>query len=407
MKYRYQGVTRNRDQVSGQVEADNENQAVLKLRSQQIRATKIQPVGEGMDFDLGSIFDLKMFQGIDLKSLMVFTRQFSSLVDSGVPIVQCLGILYDQERKKHFRAVLAKIKEDLEAGLGLAEAFSRHRHIFNEFYIRVLEAGEVSGTLDKALRRAGIQLEKLGRLRAKVINAMLYPGITLVVAIGVLIFLLVRVVPEISKLYGSNADLPQLTQMVLALSYGVQNNFMLIIGAFVALFVGMFVGYRLPDIRELIDPILLRVPILGSLLLRSAVAKLSRTLSTLITSGVPLVQAFEICIKLMDNMAIRNAVKTAASFVQEGKTIAAGLAYNNIFPPMVIHMVNIGEVTGRLDELLGKLADIYDDEVDDAVNNITGLLQPALIVLVGGVIAFLLLAMYLPIFQLADKISGG
>jgi type IV pilus assembly protein PilC len=413
MKYRYTGVTRQRERVAGVIESVDEAEARLRLRSMQIRAETITaaPENGGASFDLAATLKkLGQLGGgrVKLKQLILFTKQFSSLIDSGVPVVQCLDILYLQEKRGVLKETLATMKSDIEAGNGLATALSKHPKIFSEFFIRIVEAGELSGTLDKAIKQVGLQLEKLDRLKAKVIKALSYPAITLVVAFGVLVFLLVKVVPEIAKLYSEGkAELPELTVFVLALSKWVQTNFLVVTAVVAAVVATSSVLYKMPKFRAVFDPFLLRVPLIGSLILRSAVAQLTRTLGTLVSSGVPLINAFEICAKLMTNLAIRDAIKITMQFVQEGRTIAAGLQAKNIFPPMVIHMVNIGEMTGRLDELLSKVASIYDDEVDDAISGITGMLQPAIIVFVGIIIAFLLIAMYLPVFQLADKVSGN
>ncbi len=410
MKYYYVGMTRNREQVSGTVDAQDLIEAKMRLRAMQIRPSVLSESKSTslFQFDIKKLNEITIGNIIDLKGIMVFTRQFSSLIDAGVPVVQCLDILAAQEKNKLFKKVLEKVKADVEAGSGLADALSKHPKAFSDLFVRIVEAGELSGTLDKALRRVGMQLEKLGRIRSKVIGALLYPTITIIVAIGVLIFLLVKVIPEISKLYTQNAaKLPAITLNVLALSKWVQDNFYLMMLTLAGIFVGAVLLYRQPRFREVWDPFFIRVPLFGPLIRKASIARLSRTMSTLLSSGVPLLTAFDICIRLMSNAAVRDSVRRAAASVQEGKTIAAGLAVGGIFPPMVIHMVNIGEMTGKLDELLSKVADIYDDEVDDAVGALTGLLQPALIVGVGVVIAFLLLSMYLPIFQLADKMGGG
>jgi type IV pilus assembly protein PilC len=412
MKYRYIGVTRQRENVEGVVEAEDIAEARLRLRSMQIRAEQLTEVKErtaGAGSGLSSLNALLSIGGdrVSLKKLILFTRQLSSLIDSGVPVVQCLDILFQQEKTGPLKRVLASLKQDIESGNGFANSLAKHPKIFSEFFVRIVEAGELSGTLDTAIRQVGLQLEKLSRLKAKVIKAMTYPALTLVVAIGVLVFLLVKVVPEIAKLYSEGkAELPELTVLVMGISTWTQNNFVIVIGGAGSITIGSVALYRLPAFRAFFDPLFLKIPLFGSLALKSAVAQLTRTLSTLVASGVPLLSAFEICAKLMNNLAIKEAIKTTAAYVQEGKTIAMGLSAKGIFPPMVIHMVNIGEMTGRLDDLLGKVAGIYDDEVDDAIEALTGLLQPAIIVVVGILVAFLLVAMYLPVFQLADKVSG-
>ena len=405
-KWAYRGLTRQKEEVLGVVDASDEIEARVRLRAMQIRPTELYESDSEGGFRI-SLKNLSFGSPVKLKHMIIFTRQFSSLIDSGVPVVQCLDILHDQEKRGVFKRVLHKVKEDIEGGSGLAEALGRHPRIFSDFFVRIVEAGEMSGTLDRALRRVGLQLEKLGRLKAKVVKAMTYPGITLVVAVVVLVFMLVKVIPSVAQLYSDNqATLPPITVFVLGLSDWFQQNFIFV---FVGLFGGFFgfaVLLRLRAFREVWDPFILRVPLIGSLLKKSTVAKFARTMSTLIASGVPLLTAFEICEKIVGNLAVRALLHKTSLAVQEGKSIAQGLSSSALFPPMVIHMVNIGEMTGKLDELLNKVAEIYDDEVDDAVDQITGLLQPLLIVFVGVIVAFLLISMYLPIFQLAEKVGG-
>ena len=402
MKYQYKGVTRDWQKVTGTIEAVDEIEAKLKLRSMQIRPESLQ---KGGGIQLSVKFDFSLGSPLNLKGLVIFTRQFSSLIDSGVPIVQILDILHKQEKNKAFKKVLGQIKSDIEGGSGLAEALARHPRVFNEFFIRVVEAGEISGTLDKALKNVGLQLEKLGMLKRRVVKALTYPCITLVVSVVVLIFLLVKVIPEVAKLYGNN-KLPELTQLVLSISKIVQDNIILILFFLFGLPIATVFLIKVKAVRQVLDPLLLRVPLFGTLIIRSAVARFSRTLSTLIGSGVPLLTGFEICGKIITNYALQNTIKKAAAGVSEGKSISAGLSEDPYFPPMVLHMITIGEVTGRLDELLHKVAEIYDDEVDSAVDAMTQLLQPLLIVGVGIIILFLMMAMYMPIFNLGEKISG-
>ncbi len=410
MKYYYTGVTRQREQVNGVVDAQDEIEAQMKLRAMQIRPINIteNKTENLFSFSFSNLGDISIGPPVDLKGMLVFTRQFSSLIDSGIPVVQALDILWDQERRPAFKRVLGRVKGDIESGQGLAEALKRHPKAFNEFFVRIVESGEVSGTLDLALRRIGIQLEKLGKLRSKVIGAMIYPVITIVVATGVLIFLLVKVIPEITKLYSeSSAQLPELTVFVLNLSNWFQSNYGYVVFGGIASVVGFAFLYKMPGFRAVWDPFIIRVPLFGPLIKKAEVARFTRTMATLVGTGVPLLNAFEICEKLMANLKVKASVRKAAQFVQEGKTIAAGLKADGIFPPMVTHMVGIGEMTGKLDELLSKVSDIYDDEVDDAISNLTGLIQPALIIVVGFMIAFMMAAMYMPIFQLADKVTGA
>jgi len=404
MRFKYTGMNRSQEWVNGELEAEDEVEAKVRLRAMQIRPTDVKKArGKAGE----KKFAISFSKPIDLKGLIVFTRQFSSLIDSGVPVVQCLDILCQQERRLPFKKILATIKSDIEGGAGLANALEKHPKVFSDLFVRICEAGEISGTLDLAFRRLANQLERLGRIRAKVIGAMTYPIITVIVAVVVLVFLLIKVVPEIAKLYADNkATLPFLTVQTLMLSAWVQENFMYLIFAVAGIFFGTPLLYKVDAFRKLWDPFVIRTPGFGALIKKSSIARFTRTMSTLVSSGVPLLNAFDICIKLISNLAVKNVIIRARASVTEGKSIAQGLT-GEIFPPMVIHMVAIGEMTGKLDELLGKVSDIYDDEIDDAVSTITGLIQPILIICVGGIIAFLMLAMYLPIFQLAEKTTGG
>ncbi|MEZ4752325.1 MAG: type II secretion system F family protein [Bdellovibrionota bacterium] len=408
MKFKYIGTTRQREEVQGTLEAQDEVEARMKLRAMQIRPSYIGGSGlGGINFE--KLNEINIGPPVDLKGLLIFTKQFASLIDAGVPVVQCFEILSDQEKRPAFKNILKRIKGDIEAGSSLTEALKKHPKVFSNLYISLIEAGEVSGTLEVNLRRIGKQFDKTDRIRAKVKAAMIYPVITLVISVGVLAFLLVKVIPEVSKLYGeSNAQLPEITVKVLGVSTWLQNYYPYIVGIiFFVLVVGQ-AAWKVKSVRVMLDPLVLQLPLFGDLIKKSAITRLARTLSTLVSSGVPLLSAFEICINLMSNESIKAVLAQTSSLVSEGKTMAHGLGLKkHIFPPMVVHMVSIGEVTGKLDELLEKVADIYEDEVDDAITNLTTLIQPALIIIVGMIIAFLLVAMYLPIFQLADKVAGG
>lgn len=401
MKYRYRGMTRNRETVSGEIEGTNVDEVKSRLISMQIRPLNVERsdgllnLKLNLNFSAGSI--------IDLKGLIIFTRQLSSLVNSGVTIVLALQILSEQEKRPEFKKVLQSIKEDIEAGLGFAEALQKHPRAFSEFFIRVVEAGEISGSLDKSLVRIGQQLDKLNNIRRKVIGAMMYPTITFVIACGVVSFLLTKVVPEIVSMYGGR-QLPGITLLVVSISNWLRLNFMTLLALAIAAFFGMRSAYKIPSVRAKVDPQILKAPVFGMLVLRSGIAVFTRTLSTLVTCGVSLITAFEICEKVTSNFALKECIRDAKAAVTEGQTISQGLAKRGIFPPMVLHMVNIGEMTGKLDDLLMKLSDIYDEEVDDAVNIMTTLLNPILLVGVGGIIMAILLAIYLPLFGMSDQV---
>jgi len=403
MKYRYSGISRTREKCSGIIEAEDPIEARVRLRAMQIRPMVIQESKTSSLESFGS--KLTLGSPVKLKQLIIFTRQLSSLIDSGVSVVKAIELLQVQEANKAFQKILGDIKNSIESGGTLAGALEKYPHVFGEFFIRVIEAGEISGTLDKSLKSVGEQLEKLAKTKAKVIKAMTYPAITLVASIVAVVFLLIKVIPEISKLYGSS-KLPDITVMVLNLSNWFQTNLIILVIGIVATPIAIMFVYRFDAFRDVWDPIVLRTPLFGQLAVRSAVARFSRTLSTLVASGVPLLKGFEICSKVISNRALKKSIQQAATGVSEGKSIVEGLSQLGHFPPMVLHMINIGEMTGRLDELLSKVAEIYDDEVDNSVDAVTSLLQPVLIIFVGGIILFLMIAMYMPIFNLGEKMSG-
>ncbi len=403
MKFKYTGMTREKKRVQGLIDAEDTVEVRLRLKALQVRPEQITPADSKSEIKISIDFELS--PPINLKGLIIFTRQFSSLIDSGVPIVQCLEILAEQDKRKKFKAILLSVRESIESGNSLFESLGKHPKVFSALYVAVVEAGEMSGTLDKSLRRLGVQLEKLGRIKAKVVGALMYPALTMVVAMAVIPFFLLKVLPEVTKLYG-NQPLPELTQTMMHFSTWVSSNFSLIVGAFVLGITGIITLFRMPTFREVWDPFWLKVPVFGSLTMKSSVARIARTVGTLLESGVPVLSAFNVSERVIENYAIKKSLRNAQESVTEGRTIVSGLTSTDIFPAMVIHMIRIGEITGKLDELLHKIADIFDDEVDDAVDVITTLIQPLMLIILGFIVAFLLTAMYLPILSLAEKVAG-
>ena len=404
MKFRYKGTNKKRKSIAGIIEAGSYEEARSRLRNMEIRPQKIEK--DVLSVKTNYNLDLSFGKIIDLKGLIIFTRQLSSLVNSGVTIVMALQILSEQERRPVFKRVLVNIKEHIESGGGFAEVLQKYPKAFSEFFVRVVEAGEVSGSLDRSLVRVGQQLEKLNNIRRKVIGAMIYPMITLVVAIGVVSFLLAKVVPEIISMYQDPSKLPAITIFVINVSNWFRANYHLVFGGIIGGVVGIRMAYKIPEVKKAVDPILLKVPVFGLLILRSGIAIFARTLSTLVTSGVQLLTAFQICERVTSNSALKECIRDAAASVTEGHGIAQGLGKRKIIPAMVLHMVNIGEMTGRLDDLLLKVAEIYDEEVDDAVGLMTTLLQPLLIVVVGGIILVIMIAIYLPLFGLTENMGA-
>lgn len=387
------------EQQTGVIEAETADEVRKKLRGMNIRAIEIKKQQVNVPVNL----NISIGPVIDLKGLIIFTRQLSSLIISGVPLVTALKILADQERRPPFQKILNEIKGHVESGGGFSEVLQRYPRVFSEFFVRIVEAGEVSGSLDKSLVRVGQQLEKLNNIRRKVIGAMIYPGITLVVAGLVVAFLMAKVVPEIVSMYGKDQQLPDITIAVIGLSNWFRDFWWVLGLVVVFLGFGLKLLLQVPAVKLLWDPVVLKIPGFGLLVLRSGIAIFSRTLSTLVASGVQLLAAFEICEKVTSNTRLKQCIKNAANSVIEGQGIAAGLGKLNVIPPMVIHMINIGEMTGKLDEMLLKISEIYDEEVDDAVSIITSMIQPVLIVFVGGIIMSIMVAIYLPLFGMGNN----
>ena len=404
MKFRYKGTNKKRKSITGVIEASSFEEARARLRNMEIRPQKLEK--DVLSVQANFNLDLSFGNVIDLKGLIIFTRQLSSLVNSGVTVVMALQILSEQERRPAFKRILVNIKEHIESGGGFADVLQKYPKAFSEFFVRIIEAGEVSGSLDKSLVRVGQQLEKLNNIRRKVIGAMIYPLITLVVAIGVVSFLLAKVVPEIISMYQDPSKLPAITIFVINVSNWFRANYHLVFGGIIGGFFGIRMAYRVPEVKKAVDPILLKVPVVGLLILRSSIAIFARTLSTLVTSGVQLLTAFQICERVTSNYTLKECIRDAAASVTEGHGISQGLGKRKIIPAMVLHMINIGEMTGKLDDLLLKVAEIYDEEVDDAVGLMTTLLQPLLIVVVGGIILVIMIAIYLPLFGLTENMGA-
>jgi type IV pilus assembly protein PilC len=404
VKFRYKGTNKKRKSITGVIEASSFEEARARLRNMEIRPQKLEK--DVLSVQANFNLDLSFGNVIDLKGLIIFTRQLSSLVNSGVTVVMALQILSEQERRPAFKRILVNIKEHIESGGGFADVLQKYPKAFSEFFVRIIEAGEVSGSLDKSLVRVGQQLEKLNNIRRKVIGAMIYPLITLVVAIGVVSFLLAKVVPEIISMYQDPSKLPAITIFVINVSNWFRANYHLVFGGIIGGFFGIRMAYRVPEVKKAVDPILLKVPVVGLLILRSSIAIFARTLSTLVTSGVQLLTAFQICERVTSNYTLKECIRDAAASVTEGHGISQGLGKRKIIPAMVLHMINIGEMTGKLDDLLLKVAEIYDEEVDDAVGLMTTLLQPLLIVVVGGIILVIMIAIYLPLFGLTENMGA-
>jgi len=401
-KYVWEGKTRAGGNLSGELEAPNEAFVLAQLRRQQIVPVKVKPKAKDLGFKLPG-FRAKVSQ----KELAIFTRQFATMIDAGLPLVQCLDILGMQQENQAFKSVILKVKEDVESGSTFADALTKHPKVFDELFVNLVAAGEVGGILDTILARLAAHIEKAMKLAKKIKGAMVYPSTIVAVAIIVTVVLLLYVIPIFGKMFQDFGQaLPAPTQFVLGLSDFTRKYFLLVIVVTVALVAALRWYRNRESGRRNIDALLLKLPILGSLLQRISVARFSRTLGTMVSSGVPILEGMDIVAKSAGNKVIEEAIVKARMSISEGKTIADPLAEAKVFPVMVTQMVAVGEATGALDTMLNKIADFYDDEVDAAVEALTALLEPMLMIFLGVVIGGLVVAMYLPIFKLAGVVGG-
>jgi len=380
--------------------ADSREAATATLRRQNIQLTSIREKGR----EIRLLPRIK--RGVKAKSISIFTRQFSVMLDAGLPLVQCLEILGEQEENKNFAEIIQNVRGDVEAGSSLADAMKKHPRAFNNLYTSMVAAGEAGGILDIILQRLANYIEKVVRLQAQVKSAMVYPITVLTIAAGVVFIILWRVIPVFAQLFaGLGAELPFLTRMVVAASNFV-GRFGIFIVAFVFLiFVAIRRYHKTEGGRRVIDGLMLKIPVVGMLIRKIAVARFCRTLATLTSSGVPILEGLEITAKTSGNAIIEDAIMAVRKAVEEGKTISGPLGETKVFPPMVVQMINVGEQTGALDQMLSKIADFYEEEVDTAVAGLMKLLEPVMIVILGGIIGTIVTAMYLPMYAILQKIG--
>jgi type IV pilus assembly protein PilC len=344
--------------------------------------------------------------GVTGKDLLVFTRQFATMIDAGLPLVQCLDILGSQMDKPGFKKVIFAIKSKVESGSTFADALKEHPRVFDELYVQLCAAGEVGGILDTILNRLAVYREKAEKLKRKVKGAMVYPIIVIIVAIGVTALLLIKVTPVFAKMFSDfGQSLPAPTQFVVDASEWLQKYILHLLGGIVALVVAAVAFYRNKKGRRFIDRTVLKVPVIGTVIRKVAVARFTRTLGTMISSGVPILDALDVTAKTAGNRTIEDGIYYVRGKISEGKNIAGPLLETKVFPAMVVQMIGVGEATGAMDAMLNKIADFYDDEVDTAIAGLTAMIEPILMVFLGGVVGGFLIAMYLPIFSIAGAIK--
>ncbi|MEW6720321.1 MAG: type II secretion system F family protein [Thermodesulfobacteriota bacterium] len=404
-RFAWEGKNRGGQKVSGEIEAPNEAFVLAQLRREQITPLSVKKRGGLMDMKISLPFagEKKVTQ----KELAVFTRQFATMIDAGLPLVQCLDILGAQQENPSFKKVLLRVKEDVESGSTFADSLGKHPKVFDPLFVNLVAAGEVGGILDTILSRLAEHIEKAMKLAKKIKGAMVYPSTIVAVAVIVTVVLLVYVIPIFAKMFTDfGGALPAPTAFVLKVSEVTRKYFLAVIVFFFLLGAGFRAYISRETGRRNWDRLLLRTPVVGSLLQRIAVARFSRTLGTMVSSGVPILESMDIVAKTAGNKIIEEAIVKARGSISEGKTIAEPLAESSVFPVMVTQMVSVGEATGALDVMLGKIADFYDEEVDSAVEALTSLLEPMLMIFLGVVIGGLVLAMYLPVFKLASVVGG-
>ena len=394
----YQGRSANGMQ-NGEIEAPDRSAAVGELRRRAILVTKIaEKSAPRVTFKFGG--------KVSDKEMAIFTRQFSTMIDAGLPLVQCLNILAEQSDSKTLRSVTSQVARNVEGGSTLADALRRHPRTFDDLFTNLVEVGEAGGILDVVLQRLAAYIEKAAALKRKVKAAMVYPSAIIGVAIMVVIFMLTFVIPTFAQMFKDlGADLPLPTKVVLWLSTFVRTYILLIIAAMIGCVLALRSYYRTEGGRATIDALMLKLPIFGTLIRKVAVARFTRTLGTLVQSGVPILDGLRITARTAGNKVVEKAVLQCRAAVTEGKTLAEPLRVSGVFPPMVTQMISVGEQTGALDAMLSKIADFYDDEVDTAVSTLTSLLEPIMIVFLGVVVGGLVVAMYLPIFKLVTLVK--
>jgi len=406
--FAYEGRTSGGEVRSGSIEAENLDAARSRLRSMQISPTKVEKKGGMMNIELKIPTPGFMKPKVTTKDLVIFTRQFATMIDSGLPLVQCLDIQAKQAPNQTFRVELSTIKETVESGSTFADALKKYPETFDELYRNMVAAGEVGGILDTILNRLAVYLEKADRLKRQIKGAMMYPLITVLVAVVVVAVLLLEVVPTFEVMFAEfGSTLPAPTQFVIDMSKWMQANFVFIVGISTGLFFAARYLYRLPPGRLLFDKYALKVPVFGELLTRVAVARFCRTLGTMVASGVPILEALDICARTAGNRVIEDAVMKVRTSISEGRTISEPLSESGVFPEMVCQMISVGEATGALDVMLNKVADFYEEEVDQSVDNLTSMLEPIIMVFLGVIIGGLVIAMYLPIFSMASNIGAA
>ena len=395
--FEYKGKTLAGAVVKGSLKAKSRGDLERVLRQNRILVSSITKKAPEIKIKFGT--------GVKRIEVSRFTRQFATMIGAGLPMVQCLEILSTQTENKELGKIISQVKESVQGGATLSEALARHPKIFDQLYTNMVEAGEVGGALDAILVRLAVYREKADALIRKVKGAMVYPSVVIIVAVGVTIGMLTWIVPVFANMFhGLHAELPAPTQIVLRISHFLRDNFLYLVFGLIGLLTAFVYWKKTPAGNLIFDRTLLKTPVFGNLVRKSSVARFTRTLGTLLSSGVSILDALDVPAKTAGNVVIAHAINKAVVSIAEGDTITSPLKETGVFPPMVTQMISVGEKTGGLDEMLGKIADFYDEEVDGAVSALTSIIEPVIIVFMGIVIGGILIAMYLPMFDIIGKI---
>ncbi|HUV31194.1 MAG TPA: type II secretion system F family protein [Acidobacteriota bacterium] len=396
--YEYKGKTLAGAAVQGMLKANSKADLERVLRQNRILVSSINKKAPEISIKIGT--------GIKRLEVSRFTRQFATMIGAGLPMVQCLEILSSQSENKELSKIVTQVKEAVQGGATLSDGLGRHPKIFDQLYTNMVEAGEIGGALDAILVRLAVYREKADQLIRKVKGAMVYPAVVIVVATAVTVGMLTFIVPVFSKMFGGvGAELPMPTLVVLSISNFLKANFLYLLVGSIGFLILFLWWKRTPSGALAFDKFLLRLPVMGNLVRKSSVARFSRTLSTLLSSGVSILEALKITAKTAGNLVVANAINRSVLAIAEGDTITGPLKETGVFPPMVTQMIGVGEKTGGLDDMLNKIADFYDEEVNDAVAALTSVIEPIIIVFMGAIIGGILIAMYLPMFDIIGKIG--
>jgi len=408
-RYSYTAKNLAGQTFQGELDAANENEARVRLRAQQLIPLRLGLSGNrtgprAAGKKSGGLFAPK----VKTKDLQIFTRQFATLINAGIPVVDALKILSEGLRPGLLRDAAAKVKSSIENGKRLADSMAGTSGVFDRLYVNMIQAGEEAGILDSILNRLAIYMEKSEKIKSQVKGAMVYPAVIMVVAVLVISGILIFIIPKFNEFYGSSGkEPPALTQMVVALSHMLVQKWYVFLGALIGIPYGIMYYLDTEEGKRSFDETILKVPVFGEVVLKSSVARLSRTLSTLLSSGVGLIDAIEIAARTSGNNVIERILIKSKESVTQGRSFSAPLAKEKVIPEMVVQMIAIGEQSGTMDVMLGKIADFYEDEVETAVKAMTSLIEPLMMVFLGGIIAILVIAMYLPIFSMGDIVGGG